>query len=480
MIGSRRIKRHRLEVGQLWTSRTHVSAVARDSSARKRESRSTTNFDDRQMLATFDVAHRELDLFNVARGSTRSMRPSRPRLNSPPNRRATIVDILRRLPGKPHVGTPPVVPRRIEEQFAAHRFQRHRNKNETRALALHRSDEPFDNGDARGFPDAPVARPNPATFAPCLEAVAPELFALVRDDMAGMLAVCASGSVEESLHLDRRGTLRKDGESHADPGQLIDRHGNPPAERPSLRHREGKPRHPESSTSRYGREVDVPRIPWILGNDSSSPSLGLRFIFERSTLFPDDAADSRRTKVEPDPSEYLRHALGAHRWEKSSHLMDKVPDKVWVTVDRLDSLYQVPFSLFVQSAHPDLQRLQVHEENPSRFLQGPPAGRTELEDSHPLCRSVMGAAARVGPFPTAIFDRQLLAKEGYLAGCLLELGSEPSLASRPTACAGDGDAGQRDGVEHARLDVLRLLFRESDRSLTGHGKLRLRWGDPGA
>ena len=112
-------------------------------------------------------------------------------------------------------------------------------------------------------------------------------------------------------------------------------------------------------------------MPWILGNDSSSPSLGLRFIFERSTLFPDNAANSRRSKMKPDPSEYLRHALVAHRWEKSFQLTGKVPDKVRVTVDRLDSLYQVPFPLFVQSAHPDLQRLQVHEENPSRFLQRP-------------------------------------------------------------------------------------------------------------
>ena len=128
----------------------------------------------------------------------------------------------------------------------------------------------------------------------------------------------------------------------------------------------------------------MPRMPWILGNNPSSPPLGLRFISGRSALLSDNAADGRRTKVEPDPSEYLRHTLVAHRWEKSFQLTDKVPDKVWVTVDRLDSLYQVPFPLFVQSAHPDLQRLQVHEENPSRFLQGPPAGRTELEDSHAL------------------------------------------------------------------------------------------------
>jgi hypothetical protein len=55
--------------------RMHVSDAARNSQRRKRESRSATKFDDRQMLATFDVAHRELDLCRVARGSTRSRRP---------------------------------------------------------------------------------------------------------------------------------------------------------------------------------------------------------------------------------------------------------------------------------------------------------------------------------------------------------------------------------------------------------------------
>jgi hypothetical protein len=368
----------------------------------------------------------------------------------------------------------------IKSQFAAHRFQRQRDKNETRALALRRPDEPFDDRDARRFADPTVSRPDVPTLAPPLETTAPELLALVRDDIAGMLAVCASGSVEEALHLDRRGALRKDCEPHADSGKLIDRHGDPPAERPALRHRKRKPWHPESGAGRHGGEVDVPRVPWIPGDNSSSPPLGLRFIVGRFTVFPDDAADSRRTKVEPQPSEYLCHALGAHRREKFFQLPNEVPDKVRVAVDRLDGCYQVPFPLFVQSSHPDLQRLQVHEEDPSRCLQGPPAGRTELEDSHPLRRSVVGAASRARPLPAPILDRQFLAQKGYLAGRLLELCAEPPLTGRPAPGVRQGYARQRDGVEHTRLYVLRPLFWESDRSMTGHGKLRLRWGDPGA
>ena len=122
----------------------YVSAAAGKASARKRESCSAAKLDDRQVLAAFDEAHRESDSLSVALGSTGSMRPSRPRLDSPPNRRATIVDIPRRLPGERHVRAPLVIPGRIKSKFAAHRFQRQRDKNETRALALRRTDEPFD------------------------------------------------------------------------------------------------------------------------------------------------------------------------------------------------------------------------------------------------------------------------------------------------------------------------------------------------
>jgi len=80
-------------------------------------------------------------------------------------------------------------------------------------------------------------------------------------------------------------------------------------------------------------EIDVSRMPRIPGDNSSSPSLELRFISNWSTRFPDDAADSRRTKVEPEPSEYLRHTLVAHRWEESLQLSDEVPDEIRVTIE---------------------------------------------------------------------------------------------------------------------------------------------------
>jgi hypothetical protein len=230
----------------------YVSAAARTASARNRESSSAAKFDDRQMLAAFDVAHRESDLFRVARGSTRSMRPSRPRLESLPLPYATRPEVLRCLSGKPHVRPSRVVPDHVQTKLTTHRAERRRNKKASRTFLLHRSNEPFDDCDARRFSDPAVSRPDVTTLAPRLETTAPELPALVRDGIARVLAVCASGSLEKALHLDGRGALRKDRESHADSGKLIDRHRNPPTERPALRCGEGKPRHPESGASRYG------------------------------------------------------------------------------------------------------------------------------------------------------------------------------------------------------------------------------------
>ena len=100
----------------------------------------------------------------------------------------------------------------------------------------------------------------------------------------------------------------------------------------------------------------------------------------------DYAANRRRTKAQPRPTEHLGHALVAHRREEPSQLTDQVSDEIRVTVDRLEGLYQVPLPVFVEPAHPNLQRLQIDQKDPGGFLQSPAPGRTELKDPHALGR----------------------------------------------------------------------------------------------
>ena len=274
------------------------------------------------------------------------------------------------------------------------------------ANRLPRPDEPFDDRDARWFADPTVSRPDVPTFAPPLETTAPELPALVRDHIAGMTAVCASGSVEETLHLDRRGALRKDRESHADPGKLIDRHGNPPAERPSLRCRERKPRHPESGAGRYGREVHVECVTRIPSHDTTTASR-TRFlgVLVRRFLFPDDSVNRRRAEMQPRSSQHLCHAYSTDRREQHLPLPDEIPNEVRITVDGPDGLNQISLTVLVDATHPDLQRLQVKQKDPGGLLQGPTSGGTKLQDSHALRWGVVRPPTRMGSFPTSILDR---------------------------------------------------------------------------
>jgi len=406
------------------------------------------------MLAAFDVTHAERESV-AATTAAKSVWPLRSRLESPPLPCATRPDVPRCLSGKPHVRPSRVVPDHVQTKLTTHRSERRRNKKASRAFLFHRPDEPFDDRDARRFADPTVSRSDVPTLAPSLETTAPELRALVRDDIAGMLAVCASGSVEEALHLDRRGALLKDRESHADPGKLIDRHRNPPAERPALRQREGKPRHPESGAGRYGREIDVPCVPRIPGNNSSPPPLGLGLILGRSTALPDHPPYRGCAEVQPGSGEHLSHALVSDLREESFQLTDEIPNEVRITVDGLDGLNQVSLAMLVDATHPDLQGLQVNQKDPDGLLQRPTPGCTELQDSHALGWRVVRTSPGSRTLPAAILDAQFLAKQRDFRGGLLELCAE----SPPTGClapgVGQGYARQRDRVEHARLDVLR-------------------------
>ena len=96
-------------------------------------------------------------------------------------------------------------------------------------------------------------------------------------------------------------------------------------------------------------------------------------------LLSDDAANCRRTKVQPRPTEHLGHALVAHRREEPFQLSDEVPDEVRVAVDRFYSLYQVSLPVLIEPAHPNLQRLQIDQKDPGGLLQSPTSGRAELE-----------------------------------------------------------------------------------------------------
>ena len=96
-----------------------------------------------------------------------------------------------------------VVPDFVQTDLAPHRRERQRNENAPSTLLLHRTDEAFDNGDARGFSDTPVAGPDTPTLAPGLEAAAPELCASVADHVLGSAPARLDGTFQKPLDLVR-------------------------------------------------------------------------------------------------------------------------------------------------------------------------------------------------------------------------------------------------------------------------------------
>ena len=119
---------------------------------------SAAKLDDGQMLPAFDVAHREPDLVAIGLAATWAVWPIGSRLQPSSSHLAARVDFARCLPGQSHVRPFRVVPGRIQRKFTPHRCERRWNEKAPRALLLHRSDEPFDDGNARGLTDRSVAR----------------------------------------------------------------------------------------------------------------------------------------------------------------------------------------------------------------------------------------------------------------------------------------------------------------------------------
>ena len=79
----------------------------------------------------------------------------------------------------------------------------------------------------------------------------------------------------------------------------------------------------------------------------------------------------------------------------------------------------------------------------------------------------MRAASR-GAFPAAVLDGNLLAKQGDLGVGLVESSREPALAGEASSGAGEGDAGERDGVQDTGLDVSRPVSGQADLATRSH------------
>jgi hypothetical protein len=92
-----------------------------------------------------------------------------------------------------------------------------RHEDQQAKVLFERLDEPFHHGDTAMLMDGAIARLDLALVAPALKAFAPELFALVADQMPGLGLRRTTRVIEEQLHGFRRGFMGEAGSSHDPP-----------------------------------------------------------------------------------------------------------------------------------------------------------------------------------------------------------------------------------------------------------------------
>lgn len=110
------------------------------------------------------------------------------------------VGFLGRFAAEGGVRTGLVVPAKERVEFTPQVLPAQGDCDAAEAFVFERSDESLDDGDAAVLADGAEARPDAVASAPGLEPRAPELTALVGDDVSRRLACCGDGTAKDGAH----------------------------------------------------------------------------------------------------------------------------------------------------------------------------------------------------------------------------------------------------------------------------------------
>ena len=103
-----------------------------------------------------------------------------------------------------------------------------------RAAVLERQDESFNDRDTAVLANGAEAGCDPVVITPILEHAAPELFALVADDVFGGGTGGVNGTFEEVRYRYGCGIVPEGFNAHYLSRVVVDDHHHPPAKRPAL------------------------------------------------------------------------------------------------------------------------------------------------------------------------------------------------------------------------------------------------------
>ena len=170
------------------------------------------------------------------------------------------VDFIGRSTVQPRVWPIPVVPVDEQQQLLAKGVSAAGDHDPPCAIVLHGANGPFDDGDAAVLANRSEVLKDVSTTTPLSESNRDELLAVIGDQVLRRGSGLPNHTTEK--HGDGRGRRRlvEHDDPHDATREVIHRHGDPPAERPSLRQSEGQPCRPESGRDRNRAQIDVPYV----------------------------------------------------------------------------------------------------------------------------------------------------------------------------------------------------------------------------
>ena len=144
---------------------------------------------------------------------------------------------------------------------------------------------------------------DPVAITPILEHAAPELLALVTDDVFRDGTCVVDDAFEEALDRFGRGIVLKCCEAHHPSRVVVDDHPHPPAKWPTLWSCERQPWRPKAHGRRYRGKSDMPDM--IRPLCCYDASRRRRISGVRLWLFFQDPPDRRCAQMQPCPAQCL-------------------------------------------------------------------------------------------------------------------------------------------------------------------------------
>ena len=145
-----------------------------------------------------------------------------------------MIDLIRRLAIERRVSSFLIEPFRIKRQLPVERLATKWHEDPARAFVLETQDESFNECDTPVLANSTEAGCDPVVITPVLEHAAPELLALVADDVFRGDTGGVNGAFKEVRHRYGCGIVSEGFNAHHASRVVVDDHRHPPAKRPAL------------------------------------------------------------------------------------------------------------------------------------------------------------------------------------------------------------------------------------------------------